>query len=95
MDVNPICPVCNSADETLSHVLKDCHYARLFWALANFPTHIIYTDAANIWDWIDGIRRAVNTELFDFFVCGCWKLWSNRNHVVHDRIYYDLTLNLQ
>lgn len=89
INVNVVCPVCSCADASLLHVLGDCHYARIFRALSNYPAALIHTDEQDVASWIRKIQQSIAGEMFEKFVCSCWSLWSNRNKVVHEKKNYE------
>ncbi len=61
----------------------DCPYARMYWALANVSVPNIYFGVRDPWEWINGVKKRMDAELFEFVVVLCWSLWYNRNKVLH------------
>lgn len=46
------CDMCHGKLETISHVLRDCTTARVFWAESNWPDEIHHTFGMEVMDWI-------------------------------------------
>lgn len=38
IQLDPVCVLCKDADESIAHVFHSCPFARLVWALSEFPT---------------------------------------------------------
>ncbi|CAN1146372.1 Putative ribonuclease H protein At1g65750 [Linum perenne] len=76
------CPLCNHSDESVTHVLRDCSFAREVWTrLAVFDT------ADPLWTsdtaaWVFHHLRSGNGLIFGVT---CWQLWKLRN----ERIFTD------
>lgn len=83
------CPVCCCGDESVLHLLHDCHYARVFWALSPIANHVFLSAASNVWDWVISVRGSTSQFDFEHFICSCWSVWSNRNKIVHEGWGYD------
>lgn len=69
------CPVCGGNNETALHIMRDCHFSRMYWALANFPATCIYFPCDSTWDWVNGVRVRMDGKEFDHFVVSCWCIW--------------------
>lgn len=80
-----LCGICGQQGETILHLFRDCHFARQYWAISNFPTASIYWDTSDIWDWINGVRVRLDGQEFGLFVLSCWSIWYCRNKLVHDQ----------
>lgn len=70
-------------------MLGDCSYARSFWATFNLPHSLIFIDVQCVWDWISRVRQVCSVADYEFFLCACWSIWSNRNKVVHEQVGFD------
>lgn len=50
VEVQNVCHVCNTHVETVIHVLKDCSFARFYWAVT-FANTITTFDTYDVWNW--------------------------------------------
>ncbi|CAN1145340.1 Putative ribonuclease H protein At1g65750 [Linum perenne] len=76
------CPLCNHSDESVTHVLRDCSFAREVWTrLAVFDT----ADPLWISDTTAWIFYHLNSGNGLIFGVTCWQLWKLRN----ERIFTD------
>lgn len=89
LDVDTSSPLCDSSSETVIHVLKDCSYARLFWATSLYPTNLQLYDTDCLSNWVQEVRNAVSLDQLERLICYCWCLWTNRIQKVHDNRVYE------
>lgn len=82
--IDVLCPVCQCRIESIIHVFRDCHYARISWALSPIPNLLLQSDLGDAWHWFLEVKDKLSKEDFDLFVCICWSIWRNRNRVVHE-----------
>nr|GMD19167.1 putative receptor-like protein kinase [Ipomoea batatas] len=80
VNCNPICPMCQYADESIFHLLAHCPYATQCWNLSNL--HVSPTGVNSIGDWLTR-----NTKLLDASGCClllmvCWYIWYARNEKI-------------
>ncbi|KAL0446293.1 UNVERIFIED_CONTAM: putative mitochondrial protein [Sesamum latifolium] len=74
VDVCNFCPVCSKEDETLSHVLFECNFARQIWALSHLPHQILSAPHQNCADWIKNCCKSLLSPEADLFVTICWNI---------------------
>lgn len=67
--VDPICHVCLEAVESVIHVFKHCHFARVVWAISGIPMVVIVAPYTNLWDWIFTVKQGISADQFVEFVC--------------------------
>ncbi|KAK9289746.1 hypothetical protein L1049_007905 [Liquidambar formosana] len=84
-----LCPICFNEPKTVEHVLRDCEYAREFWAIVHPNT--LSTSGLTLDAWIlhnvsgqirDLDRQIPHSIIFPF---ACWALWHNRNKFVFEQ----------
>jgi len=76
-----------STNETIQHLLFDCHYAKFMWriVLISFnlkpPTsvHNLFTG------WFEGLNRKRKSQILVGASAICWDLWLTWNDVVFDK----------
>ncbi|KAL0443867.1 UNVERIFIED_CONTAM: hypothetical protein Slati_2109400 [Sesamum latifolium] len=72
--------------ENLKHMLLDCTFARLTWALSDLPWHGI-----NLWssceDWMWNMSKLIDKEQSPWFLSVCWALWTSRNKHIMENEY--------
>lgn len=95
IDLEVVCPVCQTGEETFIHLFKDCAFARLYWAVLPLPSHVIHSDLLNLSNWVLQVKQQVSRDEFNFFVASCWSKWSNRNKIVHEEKGYDAMESVQ
>ncbi|CAN1165455.1 Putative ribonuclease H protein At1g65750 [Linum perenne] len=74
---NSICPRCNLFDETVSHILRECHYAIDVWN--NLGLHEFCSTQNNLCSWLSEGMKHQKSLIFGI---GCWYLWKARNEWV-------------
>ena len=76
-----ICPVCNSCQESLSHLFTSCPAVVQAWNLINI------TDFINSDDIIQDLINAFTNNVFDApkfekTITLCWQIWQRRNNLI-------------
>lgn len=74
--VDPICPLCNQANETVNRIFLSCPFAQSVWAL--FPSLVITTQRptdVNTWFWHMHFPPNRSMEIYVFLYL--WKNMSN------------------
>ncbi|CAL1354280.1 unnamed protein product [Linum trigynum] len=81
LTMTPTCTVCGDGDETVTHVLRDCPYARGVWAefLEHEPDQEFFQADPFHWllHYMSGRGKSIDATLF---AGTCWLLWKNRNN---------------
>lgn len=79
--LSPICPLCDSSEETLQNLFLECQIARLVWNNTGFlfsqPPPIFHD-----WllDWIISLAATpTQKDHFFNFVAYVWAIWKSRN----------------
>lgn len=83
VNVDPMCPVCNSEPETVIHSLITCPYAKCCWE----ATGCIYDMATstNFRQWLSSITEHCSYEVMATTNMLAWSIWNNRNDIVRNQ----------
>ncbi|KAL0453568.1 UNVERIFIED_CONTAM: putative mitochondrial protein [Sesamum latifolium] len=73
------CPLCDTIEEDIKHVMLLCPLARQVWALANLQWGVISRYTGDSEDWVRGSFHSLDNREFEFFLLVCWSLWQHRN----------------
>ncbi|GLT41648.1 hypothetical protein SLA2020_156950 [Shorea laevis] len=86
MASSPTYPRCESSDETIIHLLRDCYYAKIVWGLLGFASSEFFALDQLLW-----LRKfSTSSPLHDpprvsgkaLFLSTIWLLWKDRNALV-------------
>ena len=83
--MTPCYYICHDKLETISHVLRECTAARVFWAESNMPDEIHNIVTLDIVDWLKVNARCKvfakgkSHSWAHYFLFGLWQLWLSRN----------------
>ncbi|KAL4318018.1 hypothetical protein GQ457_18G000980 [Hibiscus cannabinus] len=81
--LDPICPVCNLANETTEHVFRDCHIACLVWTRLGFVWPQ-YATLLPFKEWLSWLFDSFPMNRLVLLVITLWSLWYARNKKVHE-----------
>lgn len=85
-----ILPICGCFDESIIiHVLKNCSYARLMWAVLPLSNIFVACNSASMCERLDSVRKNATKDELALFVAICWSIWGSRNKIVHENYCYD------
>ncbi|KAL0313476.1 UNVERIFIED_CONTAM: putative mitochondrial protein [Sesamum radiatum] len=76
--VDTTCVFCKEV-ETIKHVLWECHFARMVWALSNIPRSQLDVWTEGTAAWFSSVVQRLDKKEGGRFVTICWALWQNRN----------------
>ncbi|KAK4434677.1 hypothetical protein Salat_0630500 [Sesamum alatum] len=79
VDVEPQCIHCTADVESLQHILLECPFTRLTWALSDIPWFQIGTWRKGAATWVLGAAMRLKGDQWARFLMVCWALWRNRN----------------
>ncbi|GLT90048.1 hypothetical protein SLE2022_080010 [Rubroshorea leprosula] len=86
MASSPTCPRCESLDETVIHLLRDCYHAKIVWGLLGFASFEFFALDQSLWlrkfstsSPLHNPTRVSGTTLFLFAI---WLFWKDRNALV-------------
>lgn len=73
--IQPTCPLCWNALETVDHLFTTCDFVKMLWAQTPSPTHIQPPlDSVQSWFWSSPDQNDRHFACFLF-----WQLWKARN----------------
>ncbi|KAK8711044.1 hypothetical protein V6N13_146346 [Hibiscus sabdariffa] len=85
LNVNNICPLCQSSSETVSHLMKECSFASKLQYALNVPTSC--NSAMNGWfDWLVIFFCSLDENRKKCLMVIYWVVWFTRNKVVYENI---------
>ncbi|KAK4423026.1 hypothetical protein Salat_1885200 [Sesamum alatum] len=73
------CALCDAEMETTKHVLLECHFARMVWALAHIPWDVVNGWTGDAAGWFSRVLCRLRQEGTPHFLMLGWALWRNRN----------------
>ncbi|KAH9704682.1 reverse transcriptase domain-containing protein [Citrus sinensis] len=79
VEVHPLCPICNVATETISHVLLEHSFAKTCW-LASAVGFI--GNCWNVGEWLETLFTRCSKDDCSLATMICWGIWLNRNNRV-------------
>ncbi|KAK4424818.1 hypothetical protein Salat_1675400 [Sesamum alatum] len=68
--------------EMLQHMLLECPFTKIVWALSNIPWCILSAWIGSISEWFSSVFQQLNRADQQHFLTLCWALWQNRNKAV-------------
>ncbi|GKV18865.1 hypothetical protein SLEP1_g29190 [Rubroshorea leprosula] len=86
MAPSPLCPRCESSNETPIHLLRDCFYAKTVWSLLGFAMSEFFTLDSFPWpkkfSTISRAFRQAEVSRAILFLSAIWLIWKDRNALV-------------
>ncbi|XP_060974078.1 uncharacterized protein LOC115695073 [Cannabis sativa] len=76
------CPFCNSALETIRHVLIECRFARSCWCVSSVPAGV---DNVDFNTWFFDLSKTTSTAVVKEAAVISWRLWSARNELLWNK----------
>jgi hypothetical protein len=93
------CPLCNSEEDSISHLFFRCIFARVAWRNSFWPLNSLAWSSLSLPDWIKGIINPFSSlgipledsHLFQIFApVLCDLLWFSRNKAYHEGVISDI-----
>ncbi|KAL1185514.1 hypothetical protein V6Z11_A01G119000 [Gossypium hirsutum] len=76
------CPRCDSREETLIHVMKDCPKAHEILVARRLNNRLLEGDYNNCIDWLEDIFRVLEKKAAADFLTLLWNSWNDRNNMI-------------
>lgn len=91
MKLDPKCPRCCLANETINHVLFTCPFATMIWRLSNVPLHSLQSPSANYESNLLKVldlqkMQGLETEQKLLPLWLLWHIWKARNKYIFNMI---------
>ena len=83
VDVNPLCPVCGTSEESVLHALVTCQKSTQVWDRVGIGTPS--RSPQSFFQWITDCFQHHDGERQSFISTVCWALWSARNNFVWNK----------
>ena len=96
---NVASPICQTHEESILHLLRDCPFAREFWRKIGTPQAVGNFLQLDLSEWLKTnclAKDSISTNgipwrcLFPFAL---WSLWKHRNRVAFENVSSDLRLS--
>ena len=86
LQIDPICPLCNTNIEDMKHLFLRCHAAQEVWRLANDHNWVsinMPSDSfGSVQNWLSNLRTSTPLVALDRIVALLWSTWKTRNSKV-------------
>ncbi|KAK8478567.1 hypothetical protein V6N13_054235 [Hibiscus sabdariffa] len=85
MQVTNVCPFCQSAGETVEHLMRDCGFVQQLMSKLNLPATSI--QVAGPWkNWVASYFAILSDRCKRILVVLYWLVWLSRNKLIHEGI---------
>lgn len=86
---NPTCPICESANETMEHLLFHCPWSRAVWFGSNKAYWVFQKDIGAVDKWMEDLlcgdlAKETRREDLGEILQICWAIWKARNRFVFE-----------
>ncbi|KAK9046574.1 hypothetical protein V6N11_052459 [Hibiscus sabdariffa] len=98
---HPLCPCCESAPESVLHVLRDCRYAHEVWSLLLTPGRHGHFFRGELAEWLHSnvgsheLHPSRGLPWSTLFISTIWQLWKARNDLVFSDVPFTAATLLQ
>ncbi|KAF7821145.1 reverse transcriptase [Senna tora] len=93
IQLNTVCPLCNSGLETVDHIFCNCSASRKVWEVMGLhPTILLNVNQVLVWTKSNAENKSklrMGVNFGSFFVFGLWEIWLARNSVVFENNVFD------
>ena len=83
---DPLCPLCQSDSETVTHALWACPHARNVWALIQGRIQKLQVATVEFFLLTQNLTQSLNRQELELWAVTCWSIWNARNKFVHDAV---------
>ena len=84
LQVNPLCPGCNTSIEDVAHLFLQCSWVQEVWALASnhhWVSAFVYSSfSGNFLNWLSNLQTSSTLIPTDRMVALLWSIWKTRNN---------------
>lgn len=88
LSIPNVCPLCNEGIETITHALRDCREAQVFWNSLAPPLSSSLFYESGLKDWLKincccpRVSSLSNISWGTMFAFSIWSLWIRRNNFI-------------
>lgn len=75
----PICQICSSNVETISHALLGCKMAKKIWRSSQFPEMLVESKSHDISGMFQGLTKKQHISKMETVAALLWVIWTARN----------------
>ncbi|KAK8652504.1 hypothetical protein V6N13_126535 [Hibiscus sabdariffa] len=90
LNVNNVCPLCHSSNETVEHLMRDCSFVSQLHNALDMPI-FQNVDMLTWFEWLAMRFCSLNESFKMFLMVSYWVVWFTRNKVVHENIVPSVT----
>ena len=90
INVHSTCPLCNSEDESSTHLFLYCPFARAIWHGSSLVIHTSELNNVSVQGWVRSLlirHKRMDQESMKYLqtlFTVLWSIWNHRNLVVHE-----------
>ncbi|KAM6558702.1 hypothetical protein CsatA_027941 [Cannabis sativa] len=84
--VHLTCPFCHTEEESITHVLLQCHFSKSCWNRSGLATPPAHSDSFFLW--FKDVADRNKPDLLEEVVMLCWSIWQARNGVLWNQKSY-------
>ncbi|KAK4417134.1 hypothetical protein Salat_2538900 [Sesamum alatum] len=81
-EIDQVCVHCGANVDSAKHILLECPFTKIVWALSNIPWHVLAIWPGETSEWMFGVFQQLSKEDQARFFTICWALWQQRNKVL-------------
>ncbi|KAL8487493.1 hypothetical protein ACS0TY_023974 [Phlomoides rotata] len=92
VDMEPYCKCCGKEVETIEHALRDCEWAREFWATSSLNLNIrdISLADTSIGEWLTEVCHSYSSDEQCSFISLMWSIWFARNKLYFEEVTLEM-----
>ncbi|KAK4413927.1 hypothetical protein Salat_2805500 [Sesamum alatum] len=83
------CRFCEAVVETKKHVLLECPFTRMVWALSHISWEVVNSWTEDAADWFSNVLSRLERDATPRFLMLCWALWRNRNRRMMEGVIWE------
>ncbi|KAK2447871.1 putative mitochondrial protein [Trifolium repens] len=87
VQIENLCPQCQSAPETVDHIFLHCHLSQLTWFSSQLGAHVPQSMPIHLW-LLQGLT-CDDTRGAQLFCVLMWKIWNARNNLIFNNKIVD------
>ncbi|KAL0433395.1 UNVERIFIED_CONTAM: hypothetical protein Slati_2673800 [Sesamum latifolium] len=78
------CVGCSEDREDTLHLLFNCSFARLVWAISGLPWGVVGSAGPGVESWFKWVHSKLEKDDWGLFLSICWALWWARNQRIFE-----------
>lgn len=91
-NISPVCPLCDSENETVEHLFCSCSFARSVWNGCGIPSSSLILPAnSSFKEWL--LDRIIclrkHQQQFFLYISTLWSIWKHRNQHIFSSLQFN------